>query len=421
MRQALTYVYGMIVPLILATTVSILVLIMPAPVSGSRPGLNISTMFTVAAIYITASNKLPDAGQWSLIGRLYIAAFMTCLCMTVISVVATAVNLLKTESKGKLDLFRSLFLHHDKDKSGRLEEQEARNALACLNVPARADQNKLLAECNMDHKSRFTISDWASIGAKATASSVPMNQSIINGLLKTLVDPPKPMGKDNDYDDTSESEDEDYTRSGPNPPPGRWSAAYEYGYPAGSPTLGGMGPMDYRDGRAPAGQISADMQYGSPGTFVFDPATGMARMPPPGYQTAAVNGFRFGSAGDEGGVWVEGGGQSEGEDSDVFRRRSDAEGGIGGARPDVGPVLGEELVVVGAKFGGNEKGKKGTGPSPRHPPRSSPITMSQVDGYCVMFFFLAFWLHVVIELGLTDPRNMGTGISPQNEKLIMRQ
>lgn len=74
MRQALTYVYGMIVPLILATSVSMLVLMMPAPVSGARPGLNISTMFTVAAIYITASNKLPDAGQWSLIGRLYIVA-----------------------------------------------------------------------------------------------------------------------------------------------------------------------------------------------------------------------------------------------------------------------------------------------------------------------------------------------------------
>ena len=40
------------------------VLLMPAPVSGSRPGLNISTMFTVAAIYISASNKLPDTGQW---------------------------------------------------------------------------------------------------------------------------------------------------------------------------------------------------------------------------------------------------------------------------------------------------------------------------------------------------------------------
>ena len=36
-------------------------------------------------------------------------------------------------------------------------------------------------------------------------------------------------------------------------------------------------------------------------------------------------------------------------------------------------------------------------------------------------FFLGFWLYVAIELGLTDPRNMGTGISPANEKNVMRQ
>ena len=29
-----------------------------------------------------ASNKMPDAGQWSLIGRLYMFAFLVCLCMT---------------------------------------------------------------------------------------------------------------------------------------------------------------------------------------------------------------------------------------------------------------------------------------------------------------------------------------------------
>jgi drug/metabolite transporter (DMT)-like permease len=90
-------------------------------------------MFTVAAIYITASNKMPDTGQWSLIGRrahqrysciplqclsllifvlrfvmlaltlwqfgagrMYIIAFVSCLIVTLTSVLATAISLLKT-------------------------------------------------------------------------------------------------------------------------------------------------------------------------------------------------------------------------------------------------------------------------------------------------------------------------------------
>ena len=39
----------------------------------------------------------------------------------------------------------------------------------------------------------------------------------------------------------------------------------------------------------------------------------------------------------------------------------------------------------------------------------------------LMTFFFGFWTYVSIELGLTDPRNMGTGLSPANEKNIMRQ
>jgi hypothetical protein len=117
------------VPLILATSVSCAVLLMPAPVSGSRPGLNISTMFTVAAIYITASNKMPDAGQWSLIGRLYMFAFLVCLFMTVVSVMSTAVNLVNASKKAKLDSLRQLFLHHDQDHSGQMDRKELSNAL----------------------------------------------------------------------------------------------------------------------------------------------------------------------------------------------------------------------------------------------------------------------------------------------------
>ena len=37
-RQALTYLYGMLVPMTLATFASFAVLMMPAPVSGNRPG-----------------------------------------------------------------------------------------------------------------------------------------------------------------------------------------------------------------------------------------------------------------------------------------------------------------------------------------------------------------------------------------------
>ena len=88
-RQYSTYITSIIIPLIFATFVAFTTLLMPAPLSGARPGLNVSIMFTCAAIYFVAGNKLPDISDMTLIARLYVACLSVNFILTLTSVLST--------------------------------------------------------------------------------------------------------------------------------------------------------------------------------------------------------------------------------------------------------------------------------------------------------------------------------------------
>lgn len=88
-RQSLTYITGIIIPLLITTLVSFFTLLMPAPISGSRPALNVAIMFTTTAIYFVAGNKLPDIGSLTLISRLYMVSLIINLSLTLVSVFST--------------------------------------------------------------------------------------------------------------------------------------------------------------------------------------------------------------------------------------------------------------------------------------------------------------------------------------------
>jgi nicotinic acetylcholine receptor len=404
MRQALTYVYGMIVPLILATTVGMLAILMPAPVSGSRPGLNISTMFTVAAIYITASNKLPDAGQWSLIGLLYIVSFLCCLCMACISIMATAVALHRTEQKGKLDTFRSLFLHHDADKNGTLDQQEVAHALACLNVNSQQQKAEIMHDCGMSKKKEFTISDFAEICARATSTVAMINQSCFGKVWHMLIDPPKALGKFNKRDDDDDEED---VRSAP------FMQASPKVSPHASPRFGPF--------HAPYGppHLSADFQHGlGSHNVMFDPATGMAKLTPANQNYASimnggfqVNGFRFGHENvDQDGVSH----QSQTVAGHSFGAGAPAQ--FGDAKSDFEANGHSEANGSDPRFIHSYKKPHGRKAKRKVEPRTFSVSMADIDLYVFVGAFSAFWLFVCIQLIMTDPKCWGGIITPANEK-----
>ena len=133
-RQTLTYIYGMFVPLVLATFASFLMLMMPAPVSGSRPALNVTVLFTIATIYISSSNKLPSSCTDSLLQNTYEFAFPCAFAMTVVSVISTTFSIIAGAKLQQLQLLRDIFLAYDDDGSGSLSRQELCHALALLGV-----------------------------------------------------------------------------------------------------------------------------------------------------------------------------------------------------------------------------------------------------------------------------------------------
>ena len=61
--------------------------------SGSRPALNVSIMFTTTAIYFVAGQKLPDLSKLTLISRVYVVSLVVNLLLTAVSVFSTAMNL----------------------------------------------------------------------------------------------------------------------------------------------------------------------------------------------------------------------------------------------------------------------------------------------------------------------------------------
>jgi nicotinic acetylcholine receptor len=84
-RQFSTFITSTILPLIIATLVSFTTLLMPAPISGSRPGLNIAIMFTTVSVYFVASSKLPQLDSVTMIARLYLASLIINVLLTLTS------------------------------------------------------------------------------------------------------------------------------------------------------------------------------------------------------------------------------------------------------------------------------------------------------------------------------------------------
>jgi hypothetical protein len=73
-RSSLTYVSGIVLPLIIITLVSHFGMLMGS-LSGSRTGLGITAMLTTSSIYLVASASIPKTGEWTLIGRMVCALF----------------------------------------------------------------------------------------------------------------------------------------------------------------------------------------------------------------------------------------------------------------------------------------------------------------------------------------------------------
>ena len=183
-RMSSTYITGIIVPLVVASFVSIFTLLMPSSTSGSRPALNVSIMFTSTTIYFVAGSKLPDIGDMTLISRLYIASLVLNLLLTIVSVLSTAMNLISQEAIRNSNENMQRYVMYDKDKSGLLDLDEARAALSSLGIQNRPLQDTIFRRNGLT-QGHFEVglnpAQWQSMSADIMAYRPTVHYSLLTG------------------------------------------------------------------------------------------------------------------------------------------------------------------------------------------------------------------------------------------------
>mmetsp|Transcript_51728 Transcript_51728/g.125364 ORF Transcript_51728/g.125364 Transcript_51728/m.125364 type:complete len:619 (-) Transcript_51728:64-1920(-) len=181
-RQTTTFITGIMIPIIVVTLVGFAVLLTPSPLSGARPGISVSVMFTTSAIYLVAARKMPDIGRLTLVGRLYITSLMSSLMMIFISIITTSINLnVAEENAHRADLL-GMFRHYDSDKSGTLDESEAEKALNALGL-SKSDRLDLLRACHISWDRGITVDEWLVLGEAARQLRPSTQGNIIIGAL----------------------------------------------------------------------------------------------------------------------------------------------------------------------------------------------------------------------------------------------
>lgn len=188
-RQTLTFLSGILVPIIAVTFVGFSVLLMPAPLSGARPSISISVMFTTTAIYLVASRKLPEVGEYTMIGRLYMASLAASLCMTFVSILSSAINLVVSEQNNNRADLLAVFRHYDSDRSGALNFEEADRALSALGLTER-ERDYILAKHDLHESEDIGIDEWLRLGEISRSLRPTTQYSVaISALVSYVVGP----------------------------------------------------------------------------------------------------------------------------------------------------------------------------------------------------------------------------------------
>jgi hypothetical protein len=127
-RSSLTYISGIILPLIIITMVSHFGMLMGAA-SGGRTALGITAMLTTSSIYLVASSSVPKTGEWTLVGSMYLYCLFNGLAVILVGIITTSLTLIEPEDGLTETALCDVFRRFDKDGSGVLEMDEAKNAL----------------------------------------------------------------------------------------------------------------------------------------------------------------------------------------------------------------------------------------------------------------------------------------------------
>ena len=142
-RVALTYMTGIVMPLVLATWAGFFAFIIN-PQSGERIGLGMTVMLTSAAIYLVASEVLPPTNEYTIVTVVYVFSLGFSLLTLLVSVVSVSLHCVVANEGLLTDKhLLSLFLDADEDRNGTLDRDELQAAVAHMGLPDEKEKRLL--------------------------------------------------------------------------------------------------------------------------------------------------------------------------------------------------------------------------------------------------------------------------------------
>jgi len=139
-RVAVTYLWGIILPLVLTTLAGFGAFIVN-PDAGERIGLGVTIILATAAIYIVADSALPKSKEMTDISVIYAVSIFMSVATLLVSIVNTSLYCVRNvEGLFSESSLLTKFMEADKDQSGDLDKEEIVGMLMEMGLaPAKID------------------------------------------------------------------------------------------------------------------------------------------------------------------------------------------------------------------------------------------------------------------------------------------
>ena len=168
-RESLTFVNGIIIPMIVSTTAGFLAYF-TNPQAGERIGLGITVLLVLGVLYLVATEEMPKGGERTTLADIYLVSTIFTIFTLFCSALAVSLANIR-ESVGPMSesSLLAIFTESDEDDSGDLDMDELAEAIRRAGL-TKAQVRKVQKLVNEKGKDRLDFCDWYDIIAPISQS-----------------------------------------------------------------------------------------------------------------------------------------------------------------------------------------------------------------------------------------------------------
>ena len=163
-RHSITYITGILMPMILSTFVGMLAFGLN-PGSGERISLGVTVMLTNAAIYIVAFQVLPKGSDWSALTYVHIISFIFALMTLVVSLMSVSLYCVKPAHGCRESELLHSFVQADKDGSGDIDKDELKDIVDDLGLSP-TSRVQLFMSLQKNENKALDLDQWYDVVAQ---------------------------------------------------------------------------------------------------------------------------------------------------------------------------------------------------------------------------------------------------------------